>query len=136
MHWYQKKLLIKAFKALSLLDFYFGLKRKSSKQKNIWRPCHVSFPYIYPQKMSENQRFSDVFRGYINGTLAWDGLTEQQFSIISRALAQLLVHKRPHMVVSMHHLHLVHLAHPCQMYLVEILLIHPCIPLAQCMEIR
>ena len=136
MHWYQKKAFNKSFQGFIPSWFYFGLKRKSSKQKNIWRSCHVSFPYIYPQKMSENQRLPDVFRGYINGTLAWDGLTEQQFSFISRALAQLLVHKRPHMVVSMHHLHPVHLAHPCQMYLVEILLIHLCIPPVQCMETR
>ena len=27
-------------------------------------------PFLYPQKTSENQRFSVVFRVYINGTLA------------------------------------------------------------------
>ena len=27
-------------------------------------------PFLYPLKMSENQRFSDIFRGYKNGTLA------------------------------------------------------------------
>ena len=31
-------------------------------------------PFLYPQKTSENQRFSVVFRVYINGTLAWNHL--------------------------------------------------------------
>ena len=32
------------------------------------------FPFYTPVKTSENQRFSDVFRGYRKGTLAWNGL--------------------------------------------------------------
>ena len=35
---------------------------------------HANLPFLYPLKMSENQRFSDVFRGCRNGTLAWKGL--------------------------------------------------------------
>ena len=31
---------------------------------------HASFPFIYPLKTSENQKFPDVFSGYINGRLA------------------------------------------------------------------
>ena len=30
--------------------------------------------FLYPLKASENQRFSDVFRGFRNDTLAWHGL--------------------------------------------------------------
>ena len=36
---------------------------------------HVNNPFPYVPKRSENYRFSGVFRGYINGTLAWNGLT-------------------------------------------------------------
>ena len=34
----------------------------------------VDVPFIYPLETSENFWFSDVFRGYRNGTLAWNGL--------------------------------------------------------------
>ena len=37
-------------------------------------PLQANVPILYPLKMSENQRFSDVFRGYKKGTLAWNGL--------------------------------------------------------------
>ena len=33
-------------------------------------PFQANVPFLYPLKMSENQRFSDVFRGYKKGTLA------------------------------------------------------------------
>ena len=36
---------------------------------------HANNPFPYVPKKSEKYRFSDVFRGYINGTLAWNGLT-------------------------------------------------------------
>ena len=31
---------------------------------------HTNLPFLYPQKMIENQRFSDMFRWYRKGTLA------------------------------------------------------------------
>ena len=34
----------------------------------------ASVPFRYPLKTWENQRFSDVFRGYRNARLAWNGL--------------------------------------------------------------
>ena len=30
--------------------------------------------FLYPLKTSENQRFSDVFRGYKKRSVAWNGL--------------------------------------------------------------
>ena len=33
-------------------------------------PCSANVPFLYPLKTSENQRFSDVFKGYRKGTLA------------------------------------------------------------------
>ena len=33
----------------------------------------ANIPLLYPLKTSENQRFSDVFRGYRNGTLDENG---------------------------------------------------------------
>ena len=36
------------------------------------------FYFYTPQKTSENHRFSDVFRGYKNGTLASNGLNTVQ----------------------------------------------------------
>ena len=35
---------------------------------NLFKP--MSVPFMYPLKMSVNPRFSDVFKGYRNGTLA------------------------------------------------------------------
>ena len=40
----------------------------------IINPFHADGRFLYPLKMSENERFSDVFRGYRNGILAWKGL--------------------------------------------------------------
>ena len=37
-------------------------------------PFHTSVLFLYPLKMSENLWFSDVFRRYGNGNLAWKGL--------------------------------------------------------------
>ena len=34
----------------------------------------ANVPYLYPLKTSGNHRFSDVPKGYRNGTLAWNGL--------------------------------------------------------------
>ena len=35
-------------------------------------PLEANVPFLYPLKTSENQRFSDVFRGYRN--VAYNGL--------------------------------------------------------------
>ena len=37
-------------------------------------PFLINAPILYPLKTPENQRFSDVFRGYKIGTLARNGL--------------------------------------------------------------
>ena len=37
-------------------------------------PLSTDVPLLYPQKTSENRRFSDVFRGYRSGTLVANGL--------------------------------------------------------------
>ena len=49
------------------------------------------FPFYIPEnvlKTSENQRFSDVFRGYRKGTLAWNGLTLLTLSVLLRMIVQ------------------------------------------------
>ena len=33
-------------------------------------PFHTNASFLYPLKTAENQRFSDIFRGYRNGKLA------------------------------------------------------------------
>ena len=53
-------------------------------QKNVWNLFKVNnkdtnVPFLYPLKTSENQRFSDVFRGYTNGTLLSLLLTLNRF---------------------------------------------------------
>ena len=37
-------------------------------------PFHASISFLYPLKTSGNLWFSDVFKGYRNGTLTWKGL--------------------------------------------------------------
>ena len=37
-------------------------------------PFHATDLFWYPLKTSENQRFSDVFRGYQERSVAWNGL--------------------------------------------------------------
>ena len=37
-------------------------------------PFHAIFLFLYPLKTSENQTFSEVFRGYGNETLVWNKL--------------------------------------------------------------
>ena len=44
-------------------------------------PFHANVPFLCPLKTSENLWFSDVFRGYRNGTLAWKGLIRQRVNI-------------------------------------------------------
>ena len=38
-------------------------------------PFHAKVPFLYLLKTSKNLWFSDVFRGYRNGKLAWKGFT-------------------------------------------------------------
>ena len=42
----------------------------------IWcfNPYHANIPFLYVLKISEKQRFSDVFTGHRKETLAWNGL--------------------------------------------------------------
>ena len=37
-------------------------------------PFYATGLFLYPLKTSENQRFSDVFRGYRKRPVAWNGL--------------------------------------------------------------
>ena len=39
-----------------------------------FNPFHANGLFPYPLKKSENQRFSDVFRGYRKRPMAWNGL--------------------------------------------------------------
>ena len=41
-------------------------------------PFQANVPYLYPLKTSGNLWFSDVFRGYRKGTLAWNGLNRSK----------------------------------------------------------
>ena len=52
-------------------------------------PFHANVPFLYALKKWENKRFSDVFWGYRNGTLAWKGLINFYFS---RSHYKLIIH--------------------------------------------
>ena len=41
---------------------------------HIIKPFYANFLFLYSLKTSNNQRFCEVFRGYKNGILAWNGL--------------------------------------------------------------
>ena len=43
-------------------------------QQSYINPFQTNVSFLYPLKTSENRRFSDVFRGYRKGTLAWNRL--------------------------------------------------------------
>ena len=49
--------------------------RYGYNDNNILNPFQANVPFLYHLKTSENQRFSDVFREYRKGTLAWNGLS-------------------------------------------------------------
>ena len=51
----------------------------------LFNPCHVTGLFLYTLKTSENQRFSDVFRGYRKRPVAWNRLMRRStyFSLIS-----------------------------------------------------
>ena len=40
-----------------------------------FNPFYANFPFLYPLKVLENQRFSDSFRGCRNKTLMWNELS-------------------------------------------------------------
>ena len=49
--------------------------------KSLINPYSPSVTFRYPQKTSENLRFSDVFRGYRNVTLGEYGLIQKSYAI-------------------------------------------------------
>ena len=50
------------------------LKVSSNYNKTtLINPFQANIPFLYPLKTSENRSFSDVFRGYRNGKLDWNG---------------------------------------------------------------
>ena len=56
---------------LDVIADYLYLKRFQFQVSNrVSNTIHANVPLLYPLKTSENQRFSGVFRGYRNGTLA------------------------------------------------------------------
>ena len=55
---------------------------KKDCMKLFLNPFHVTDLFRYPLKTSENQRLSDVFRGYQKRPVAWNGLTDIQESKI------------------------------------------------------
>ena len=46
--------------------------------KDSFNPFEPNAPFLYPQRSSENQRFSNVFKGYGNVTLDLNGLKDIQ----------------------------------------------------------
>ena len=59
------------FMLLSLPNFTSYSVHYSSVSIN---PFWPNVPFLYPVKISENQRFSNIFRGYRNGTVGQNGL--------------------------------------------------------------
>ena len=51
-----------------------GFYVKCSTEMKWINPFHANVSFLYSLKTSENQRFSDIFRGCRNGTLACKGL--------------------------------------------------------------
>ena len=59
-------------------------KRTIKKLRITNPPFHANIPFLYPLKTPENL-FSDVFSGYRNETLAWNGLN-WNFRILTRKI--------------------------------------------------
>ena len=55
---------------LFFCDLFFGVAIQYIN------PFHASDLFWYPLKISEKQRFSDVFRGYQKRSVAWNGLIQ------------------------------------------------------------
>ena len=66
----------------TLIRFYsLHINVLVTSQIKMLNPFQANVPFLYPIKMLENQRFSDVFRRYRKGTLAWIGLMTQFISL-------------------------------------------------------
>ena len=61
--------------------YYWDLRHERINHVNL-NPFSSNVPLLYPQKTSENQRFSNVLRGYRSGTLVENGLIRVMFSNI------------------------------------------------------
>ena len=67
------------YKSNSMLFYIFDLLSKFGESfvcfyHLLFNPFQSSVLLVYPLKMSMNQRCSDIFRGYRNRILVWDGL--------------------------------------------------------------
>ena len=62
--------------ATELEQFYHVNKNNSQSESTIdtLNPFLVNVLFLHPLKTSENLWFSNIFRGYRNGTLLWNGL--------------------------------------------------------------
>ena len=72
---------LKALNKTQLIDLFLKMQDQTNSTidslmaemkdlNNGFNPFQASVPFLYSLKTSENQRFSDVFRGYRKGTLA------------------------------------------------------------------
>ena len=66
----------------SIIPYITSISYSSMLTKNIYNsekinPFLANAPILYPLKTPENERFSDVFRGYKLGTLATNGLIQE-----------------------------------------------------------
>ena len=50
--------------------------------ERIFNPFQANIHFRYFLKTYKNQRFSDVFRGYIKETFAWNGLRKEKLSAV------------------------------------------------------
>ena len=77
-----KKNIIKIVKSFE--DSGLLLKGVIEKIQNEFNSFPSNVPLIYPLKASENLRISDVFRGYIIGTLVENGLRNKKEDFLLR----------------------------------------------------
>ena len=56
-------------------SYLYGFPTSTTCSMPNINPFQVNVPFLHPLKTSENRRFSDVFRGYRKGTLAWNELS-------------------------------------------------------------
>ena len=62
-------------------NFAYLLNEYLKVSYNYFNPFHTNSPFLYPVKTSESLWISDIFRGYKNGTLEWNGLKKEIFTI-------------------------------------------------------
>ena len=67
-------LLMREF--MKALDWPNLFERNGDIGTKRFNSFHVNVPFLYPLKTPENRRFSDIFRGYRNETLAWKRLLQ------------------------------------------------------------